>query len=279
MADNKIAFPLVIVFIFAVVGGVLSLVLSNFLNFSEYTPVPTQAPASPGGSSRPVYNPPSPREAPEAIREAVLLGYNIMMETPKYLPAYVGNKLKCVSCHFQGGITEGGKGGGLSLVGVGATYPKYRQRQEYAADLVSRTNSCLERSMNGKPLPPDSQEMAAILTYYQWISQGLPIYGDIPWLGLRPLKQTAPPDKVWGAQVFQEKCVACHGSLGEGTKIAPPLWGDESFNDGAGMSHSRTLSAFAFLNMPWGNPDLTEDQAWAVAAWVTSQSRPHFMER
>jgi cytochrome c len=45
------------------------------------------------------------------------------------------------------------------------------------------------------------------------------------------------------------------------------------------MSHSRTLSAFAFLNMPWGNPDLTEDQAWAVAAWVTSQSRPHFMER
>ena len=111
-----------------------------------------------------------------------------MVNTRKYVAAYVGNKLRCVSCHFKGGITEGGKRGGLSLVGVGATYPKYRAREEYAADLVSRTNSCFERSMNGKPLPADSKEMAAILTYYQWISRGLPIYGDIPWLGLRPLK-------------------------------------------------------------------------------------------
>ena len=279
MADHKAAFPLVIVFVFAVVGGVLSLVFSNFLDFSETTPVPTKGPASPRAPDRVVYNPPSPQEAPEAIREAVLLGYNIMVDTRRFAAPYVGNKLRCVSCHFKGGITEGGKGGGLSLVGVGATYPKYRARQRYAMDLVSRTNSCFERSMDGRPLPPDSKEMAALMAYYQWISQGLPIYGEIPWLGLRPLKQTAPPDKAWGVQVFQEKCAACHGPSGEGTKIAPPLWGAESFNDGAGMSHLQTFSAFSYLNMPFGQPDLTEDQGLAVAALVTSQPRPHFVER
>ncbi len=279
MADHKMAFSLVIVFIFAVVGGVLSLVFSNFLHFSETSGISSTAPASPPGSLRAVYNPPSPQEAPEAIRDAVLLGYNLMVDTRKYAAAYVGDKLRCVSCHFKGGITEGGKGGGLSLVGVGATYPRFRSREKYAADLVSRTNSCFERSMNGKPLPPDSKEMAAILTYYQWISQGLPIYGEIPWLGLRPLKQTASPDKTRGAQIFQEKCAACHGSAGGGTKIAPPLWGAESFNDGAGTSHPRTFSAFAYLNMPFGKPDLTEDQAWEVAAFVTGQPRPHFVER
>ncbi len=279
MAERRMAFALVIVFIFAVVGAVLSLVFSNFLHFSAKPGIATTAPATPSGSLRAVYNPPAPQEAPEAIREAVLLGYHLMVDTRQYAAAYVGNRLRCVSCHFKGGITEGGKGGGLSLVGVGATYPKYRAREKYAADLVSRTNSCFERSMNGKPLPPDSKEMAAILAYYQWISQGLPIYGDIPWLGLRPLHQTASPDQTRGAQVFQQKCAACHGSAGEGTKIAPPLWGAESFNDGAGMSHPRTFSAFSFLNMPFGKPDLTEDQAWDVAAFVTSQARPHFAAR
>jgi thiosulfate dehydrogenase len=279
MAAHKMAFPLVIVFVFAVVGGVLSLVFSNFLHFSETSGISTTAPASPPGSLKAVYNPPSPQEAPEAIRDAVRLGYNLMVHTRQYAAAYVGNKLRCVSCHFKGGITEGGRNGGLSLVGVGATYPKYRAREEYAADLVSRTNSCFERSMNGKPLPADSKEMAAILTYYQWISRGLPIYGDIPWLGLRPLKQSASPDKTRGAQVFQQKCVACHGSAGQGTKIAPPLWGAESFNDGAGTSHLGTFAAFAHQNMPFEKPDLTEAQAWDVAAWVTSQVRPHFVKR
>ncbi|MFI5329880.1 MAG: c-type cytochrome [Desulfobaccales bacterium] len=225
MANQKAAFSLVTVLIFAVVGGVLALVFSNFLNFSETSGISTTAPVSPPGPLRAVYSPPSPQEAPESVREAVLLGFNLMVDTRKYAAAYVGNKLRCVSCHFKGGITEGGKSGGLSLVGVGATYPKYRTREKYAADLVSRTNSCFERSMNGKPLPPDSREMAAILTYYQWISQGLPIYGNIPWLGLRPLKQTASPNKTRGAQVFQEKCAACHGSTGGGTKIAPPPMG------------------------------------------------------
>jgi thiosulfate dehydrogenase len=279
MAGHKMAFPLVIVLILAVVGGILSLVFSNFLNFSETPRAASTAPAAPPEARRAFYNPPAPQEAPESIRQVVLLGYHLMVDTRKYAPVYVGNKLRCRSCHFKGGITEGGKGGGLSLVGVGATYPRYRSRQKYAADLVTRTNSCFERSMNGKALPPDSKEMAALMTYYQWISRGLPIYGEIPWLGLASLKQTGAPDKTRGAQVYQEECAACHGRTGQGTEIAPPLWGAQSYNDGAGMSHLKTFAAFSYDNMPFDQPHLTLDQAWDVAAFVSGQPRPHFTGR
>lgn len=64
MADHKMAFALVIVLIFAVVGGVLSLVFSNFLHFSGTSQISTTAPASPPGSCRVVYNPPSGRGDP-----------------------------------------------------------------------------------------------------------------------------------------------------------------------------------------------------------------------
>jgi thiosulfate dehydrogenase len=279
MAENKAAFSLVVVFTFAVVGGVLSLVFGNFIHFSANTGISATAPAHPPSPDAIVYNPPAPQDAPEDIRDAVLLGYNIMVDTQKYAAAYTGNKLRCVSCHFSGGITEGGRNGGLSLVGVGAVYPRYRFRQEYAADLVTRTNSCFERSMNGKAVPPDSREMAAILTYYQWISKGLPVYGDIPWLGLRRLKQEEAPDKARGAVVYGDKCAACHGHSGEGTRTAPPLWGEESFNDGAGMSHMQTFAAFAHQNMPFKHPEMTEGQALDVAAFVTGQPRAHFTAR
>ena len=182
-----------VVLTFAVVGGVLSLVFGNFIHFSADTGISVTAPAHPPSSNAVVYNPPAPQDAPEDIRDAVMLGYNILVDTPKYAAAYTTkSKLRCVSCHFKGGITEGGKNGGLSLVGVGAVYPRYRFRQHYAGDLVTRTNSCFERSMNGKPVPPDSREMTAILTYYQWISKDLPVYGDIPWLGLRKVKEAGP---------------------------------------------------------------------------------------
>ena len=87
--------------------------------------------------------------------------------------------------------------------------------------------------MNGRSLPSDSKEMNAIITYYQWISKGLTIYADIPWLGLKYIESTHQPIPAKGKQVYGQKCAACHGSDGRGTQIGPPLWGKDSFNDGA----------------------------------------------
>ena len=242
------------------------------------------------------YNPPKPEDAPQEIRDVVLLGHNILTETKKNLPAYVGNDLNCHNCHFEGGITQGGKNGSISYVGVAAKYPKYRNRQDYSVDLMTRVNNCLMRSLNGKPLPPESKEMTAILTYFHWISKGVPIYADIPWLGLKPLESNHNPDKANGKILFAENCASCHGLNGQGGaqqgKMAkngghetgkkghdengPPLWGDKSFTDGAGMSKLENLASFAYYNMPRHDPDLSEEQALDIAAYVTAQPRPKF---
>jgi thiosulfate dehydrogenase len=278
MKKNEIFFSLVIILLFAIVGGALSLVFSKFIDFSPVEPTrPSLAPTTAGTEKTysVSFNPPLPQEAPADIRDAVMLGYNILMDTPKYVSQYVGNKLSCKNCHFEAGRTKKA----LSLVGVGATYPKYRERQHYSVDLVTRTNDCFERSMNGEALPPDSKEMNAIITYYQWLSKGLPIYGQIPWLGLKHIQNTHRPNPMKGKEVFGQQCSACHGSNGQGTQIAPPLWGKDSFNGGAGMAKLANLATFARDFMPQGNPDLTDEEALDVAAYVTSQPRPHFVPK
>lgn len=280
MEKNKAIFGVAVVGGAAVAGAILALIFSTFLDLGPVKTVETTAPSPETRAARGIsYNPPRPQDAPESIRDAVMLGYNLIRHTRKYAAGYVGNQLNCDNCHLKGGITEGGKGGGLSLVGVAAIYPEYRKQEHYSVDLATRTNDCFERSMNGKPLPPDSKEMTAIVTYYQWISKGLPIYAKIPWLGLKPLQSTHVPDKAQGQKVFVQKCAVCHGPDGQGTAIAPPLWGPQSFNDGAGMAKPQNLSAFAYLNMPLGNPDLTEAPALDVGWYVISQPRPHFKKR
>ena len=275
--DRKIVFSLSVTVTIAITGALLFTIFTTMVNFGEAKFVETSRPKAKAAEGTIIFNPPSPGEAPPEIRDAVMLGYDILMNTQKYASKHVGNKLNCKSCHFGGGMTAGGKNGGLSLVGVGATYPKFRKRQGYAVDLIARTNDCFERSMNGNPLPADSKEMIAIVTYYQWISKGLPIYAQIPWLGLESLKSDHKPDPTNGGQILVFKCSVCHGKEAQGTEIAPPLWGPESFNDGAGMYKLETFAAFCHANMPFSNPDLTVEQALDVAAHVISQPRPHFM--
>lgn len=223
------------------------------------------------------FNPPPIKDAPESMRAAVMEGYNIMNHTRRYAGKYVGNVLNCSNCHFKEGSLEGGKNGGLSLVGVATKYPEYRTRAKGVVDLVFRINSCFVRSMNGKPLPPNSKEMVGLITYFHWISKGLPVYEKIPWLGLKHIESSHKPNADSGKVVFSTVCAACHGANGLGTKIAPPLWGKDSFNDGAGMAHLATCAAFVYDNMPYQAASLTKAQALDVAAYITSHSRPHFV--
>ncbi len=108
------------------------------LRLGPTAPAPSVA-GAPSGAP-PLYTPPKPEDAPQDIRDAVLLGQSILTDTQKMVPTYVGNLVTCSNCHFEAGLTQGGKNGGISLVGVAATYPKYRDRQKYAMDLVARLN-------------------------------------------------------------------------------------------------------------------------------------------
>jgi thiosulfate dehydrogenase len=103
-----------------------------------------------------------------------------------------------------------------------------------------------------------------------------------------PLLERAA-DPAHGAAVYAQTCAVCHGADGSGKRIGsvgdgkgyefPPLWGPDSFNDGAGMARLITGSGFIRGNMPrgttWQNPALTPEEAWDVAAFVSSQPRPH----
>lgn len=218
-----------------------------------------------------LFNPPRPEDAPEDIRGEVMLGYLIMTQTQKYAGEYVNNDLSCSSCHFDGGRSINT----ISLVGVGATYPKFRSRQDYTVDLAMRTQDCFQRSMNGKAPALDSQIMQSLLVYMQWISKDIPVYAKLPWTLPSELDNPHKPDKDAGEKVYHDVCARCHGGQGQGTPVAPPLWGDGSYNDGAGMHRVSTFSVFAWRFMPKSSPSLTQEQALDVAAFVNAQPRPH----
>ena len=86
-----------------------------------------------------------------------------------------------------------------------------------------------------------------------------------------------------GEAVFAKRCAACHGQDGAGLAAAPdlvhgfvfpPLWGPNSFNDGAGMHRVLTAARFIKARMPLGSPDLSDDEALDVAAFINSKPRP-----
>ncbi len=271
MSNSPRPFAILLIISAAVVGSVIAVMFTPLIQWSKpaVMEVAKTNPNPPSGEV--IFNPPKPEDAPEKIRDAVVYGYNILKNTRKLMPEYVGNNLDCTNCHFDAGRERET----LSLVGVAAAYPKYRDRQDYAVDLQSRTQDCFERSMNGRSPAMDSKEMTAIITYYQWISKDLPIYTDIPWLGLKHLKSKHTADEAAGQVVFTGKCAPCHGKEGQGTPIAPPLWGTGSFNDGAGMHKFKNMSAFVKYYMPKGAPDLNEAQAMDVSEFVLNHPRPH----
>jgi thiosulfate dehydrogenase len=58
----------------------------------------------------------------------------------------------------------------------------------------------------------------------------------------------------------------------------PPLWGAHSYNQGAGLFRMSRFAGYVKANMPlgatWDAPQLTDEEAWDVAAYVNSQPRP-----
>ena len=85
----------------------------------------------------------------------------------------------------------------------------------------------------------DEPSMQSLLVYMQWISKDIPIYSKLPWALPASLENQHKPDAAAGEKVYASVCARCHGETGQGTPIAPPLWGQGSYNDGAGMPYFR----------------------------------------
>lgn len=204
-------------------------------------------------------------------------GRAIMLATRDSLPANVGNRLACANCHLDAG-TRASSG---SWIGVFATFPQYNARAGRVFRIEDRVNECLRRSLNGQPLPQDSHDMTDVVAYLAFLSLDVRQGSHPAWLGYRRLRACAP-DTAAGARVFAATCARCHGPAGEGTTVAPPVWGPQSFAIGAGMARIHTAAAFIRWNMPFDTPGtLSDQQAYDVAAFVLSHPRPDtpFKER
>lgn len=201
---------------------------------------------------------------------------------PKGKVSQTTNGMNCQNCHLAAGTRPWGNNYG----GVFSTYPKFRERRGAVENVFQRVNDCLERSLNGKALDSNSHEMQAVLAYIKWLGIEVP-KGQKPKgagiMQLAFLQRAADPQK--GKLVYEKKCITCHGMNGQGkmnidstTYLYPPLWGEHSYNIGAGLYRLSRFAGYVKNNMPFNatntNAQLTEEEAWDVAAFVNSQPRP-----
>lgn len=221
-----------------------------------------------------VFSPPSPETIPAGLAgERIRLGYEIVVHTQQYAKRYVGNKLNCTNCHLDAGLNPNA----ASFVGLSVLYPEYRPRADRTMSLAERINECFERSMNGKALPPDSSKLQAVVAYIEWLSQNVPRGSQVAWRGIPRINPSRQPDPAQGKAVFAKKCSFCHGTDGQGTMAAPPVWGPNSYTVAAGMARVSVAASFIKANMPrgWGW-SVSDDEAFDVAAYIDSQPRPDF---
>lgn len=256
------------------IGAALVAVVIAGCRGDRHSGPPGQAAAEAGSRAGPdtvpLRAPPDSEIPAGALGASIRRGHALLIATRDSLPGYVGNRLRCVSCHLD----EGRRAYASPLVGVYARFPQYRARNARVNTIEDRINGCFQRSMNGRPLPVGGRDMRDITAYLAWISRGIPVGATVRGQGFVKLKPL-PPDTAHGAALFSSVCARCHGANGAGTVIAPPLWGAQSFNIGAGMARLRTAAAFIRHNMPFDSPgSLTDQQAFDVAAYITSRPRP-----
>ncbi|MBI3545845.1 MAG: c-type cytochrome [Gammaproteobacteria bacterium] len=250
----------------------------------------------------------------------ILKGKQILEETYKMLGpnsglpggSYVTSRLSCSNCHIESGRAAYGQPWAAVFVKYGITNAdgkigQWSGRSNRYLDMKNRIHDCTMRSMNGIQLPDDSDELLSMIAYMEWLSSGIKVFdtngvGDWNKLATHGAGNVSVSarvnsagaqiavDPVRGKTVYEDQCAACHGFTGEGVwdetaqkYIYPAVWGQYSFNDGAGMYRLRTAVGFVKGNMPygWANASdtthmLSNADAWDAMAYVTSNSRPQF---
>ena len=211
-----------------------------------------------------------------AERELVIYGEDVIANTARYFGphgsvAAITNGMNCQNCH----LNAGKKMWGNNYSAVYATYPKLRDRSGRIESIYKRVSDCFERSLNGTAPDSNSREYQAIYAYIKWLGKDVkkgerPVGSGISKLNF--LDRAADPVK--GKEVYTTQCQSCHGANGEGQLSLngvsyeyPPLLGEHSYNDGAGLFRLSNFAGYVISNMPFkhathDNPKLTTEEAW-----------------
>ena len=215
-------------------------------------------------------------------------GFRIFTNTPREASRFAPGKMSCNNCHLNGGQRELS----LPLVGVAGMFPEYNKRSGRLYSLGDRIVDCFLRSENatgteeGRLLTTSSKEVLALSAYITWLADGAQVGKNPAWRGRNTITSSSliPIERLdsrRGEALFMERCTNCHGEDGQGVAIgdkkAGPLWGPDSWNDGAGAARVYTLAGIIRYSMPYLNPDsLTDQEAQELAAFIDSKPRPSY---
>jgi thiosulfate dehydrogenase len=229
-----------------------------------------------------------PSLADPRLGEQIKWGYRIFTDTPREAPRLTGGKVSCINCHLNAGQRDRA----LPLVGVAGMFPEYNNRAARLITLPDRIVDCFLRSENstahdvGQHPTTASKEVLAVAAYVTWLSRGYTVGANPAWRNKNAIAadKLIPIDKLdagKGEAIYAEQCTSCHGADGQGVQIgdkkAGPLWGPDSWNDGAGAGRVYTLAGIVRYTMPYLNPgSLTDEQAQEVAAFINSKPRPKY---
>ena len=227
------------------------------------------------------------------LSEQIRWGFRIFTNTRAEAPQFTPGKISCGNCHLNAGQREKS----LPVVGIVGMFPEYNRRSGRLFTLGDRIVDCFLRSQNGtgtkeasRELPSQaSKEVLAIAAYLTWLSKGFQVGSNPPWRGQNviPVASLIPMEKLDAARgeaIFVERCTTCHGVDGQGVSVGDkkpgPLWGPDSWNDGAGAARVYTLAGIIRYSMPYLNPgSLTDEEAQQLAAFINSKPRPEYPDK
>jgi thiosulfate dehydrogenase len=234
------------------------------------------------------------------LSKEIRWGYRIFTNTPGEASQFAPGRGSCNNCHLNGGQRERA----LPLVGIAGQFPEYNRRAGRLISLGDRIVDCFLRSQNAtgrlavendghvpteslETLPsPTSREVLAVSAYLTWLSSGYQVGKNLAWRGQNTIANNAllaieKADPQKGEAIFTERCTSCHGVDGQGVAVGDkrpgPLWGPNSWNDGAGAARIYTLAGIIRYTMPYLDPgNVTDEDAQHLAAFITSKPRPSY---
>jgi thiosulfate dehydrogenase len=227
-------------------------------------------------------------------------GFRIFTNTPREAARFTPSTISCSNCHLNAGQRERS----LPLVGVAGMFPEYNRRSGRLYTLGDRIVDCFLRSENATGMieaeggqltgdreredvpSPTSKEVLAVSAYLTWLARGYEVGTNPAWRGQNviaasnviPIEQLDAPR---GEALFVERCTSCHGPDGQGVAVGDkkpgPLWGPDSWNDGAGAARVYTLAGIIRYSMPYLDPgSLTDEEAQQLAMFINSKPRPSY---
>jgi thiosulfate dehydrogenase len=222
------------------------------------------------------------------LSEEIRRGFKIFTNTPGEAARFTPGKMSCTSCHLNAGQREKM----MPLVAVAGMFPEYNRRSGRIYTLTDRIIDCFIRSQNavGVTTNPEelpmatSPEVLALAAYLTWIGKGYDVGQNPSWRGQNTIAAdklipVAKLDTRRGEAIYMERCATCHGPDGQGVQIgdkrAGPLWGPDSWNDGAGAARVHTLAGMIRYSMPYLDPgNISDEDAQLVSAFINSKPRP-----